>query len=176
MENNSTFFSEHWGDIASVVGVIISLIGFAVTIWGVLRSKTAAQRAKEEVTKVQETILKVDLVMEFSEAVTIIDEIKRLHRAAAWGILPDRYSALKRILISIRSANPDMSDTHKTSVQSAIQNFTDIEKKVERALTSQTSPPNVAKLNEIVSLQLDKLNEVLAAIKQEVRVEKHGST
>lgn len=168
------FFEDHWGDIASVVGVFISLVGFAVTIWGVLRSKNAAQKAEEEVSKVRETILNLDTVMGFSEAITIMDEIKRLHRATAWAILLDRYSALKRILISIRSANAEMSDDHKTAIQSAIQNFTDIEKKVERVLALQSNPPNVAKLNEIVSIQLDKLSEVLAAIRQEIGVEKHG--
>jgi ribosomal protein S13 len=170
-QNSSAFLNQHWGDIASVVGVFVSVIGFCITIWGVLRSKSAAQKAKEEVLKVRESISNMDTVMEFSAAVTVMDEIKRLHRAAAWAILPDRYSALKRLLISIKANNSDLSDEHKTALQSAIQNFTDIEKRVERTLSSEAEVPSVPALNAIVSTQLDRLFEVLASIRQVQGVE-----
>jgi hypothetical protein len=169
-----TFLDQHWGDIASVLGVLVSLVGFGITIWGVLRSKSAAQKAQEEVARVRETMLRLDTVMQFSEAITIMDEIKRLHRASAWVMLPDRYSALKRILISIRTLDFDINDDRKTVLQSAIQHFSDIEKKVEKSLATQSNLPNVARLNEIVSIQLDKLNEVLASIRQEIGVNEDG--
>jgi len=168
LDTLTTVIKDHWGDIASVVGVVVSLIGFAITIWGVLRSKTAAQKAKEEVSNVRETISRLDTAMEFSAALTMMDEIKRLHRAAAWIMLPDRYSALKRLLISIRTTNLDLADEHQAVLQGAIQHFTDLEKKVERALASNGSPPNVATVNEIVSAQLDKMSEVISAIRREV--------
>ncbi len=101
-----------------------------------------------------------------------MEEIKRLHRAAAWEILPDRYSTLKRLLISIRSVNVSMTDDQKSALQSAILNFSEIERKVERALALKTDLPKVDKLNTVVSLQLDKISEVLGTIKQEIGVEK----
>jgi hypothetical protein len=164
----------HWGDIASVVGVFISLIGFAITIWNVIRSKNAAQKAREAVDNVRETILRSDTIVDFSAVITTMEEIKRLHRTGNWIILPDRYSSLKRKLVKIRSTNPDLSDDYKTALQNAIQHFSNIEQKVERALASKKSPPNVAKLNEIVSAQLDTLNEVLTAIMRDVRMEGYG--
>ena len=174
LQSTSTFFTDHWGDLASIVGLLVSLVGFAITIWGVMRSKNAAQRAKEEVQRVRHSISMLDTVMDFSAAITIMDEIKRLHRASAWPMLPDRYSTLKRILITIRSSSDSISDEYKAALQSAILTFSDIEKKVEKALSTNTSPPKVAQLNEIVSVQLDRLNEVLATIKREAGVEIHG--
>jgi hypothetical protein len=148
LDTLTKFIEDHWGDIASVVGVLISLIGFGITIWGVLRSKNAAQRAEEAAKDVRQSLLKVDTVMELSAATTIMEEIKRLHRASAWVVLLDRYSTLRRLLISIKSANPQLADEHLSALQSAVQHFTDIERKVERSITAGNNPPNVASLNE----------------------------
>jgi hypothetical protein len=161
-------FFQRWGDIASVFGVIVSFVGFAVTIWGVIRSKNAAQKAEEEVLKVKGSILKLNTVMGFSEAITIMDEIKRLHRAAVWDVLPDRYSLLRRILIEIKSSNSALPDDYKEALQEAIRNFSAMENEIEWVLETREEPPNTAKLNEVVSIQLDKLSEVLAAVRQEV--------
>lgn len=172
-ESTPTFF-QRWGDFASVAGLIVSVIGFAFTIWGILRAKNAAQRAKEEARKVGETISKFDTMMELSEVITIMEEVKRLHRINAWVILPDRYSVLKRKLITIRSASSDISDEHRASLQGVIQNINEIEKKVERVLFTPDSSPNVVQMNEIVSEQLDTVNETLASLRQVIRMENHG--
>lgn len=176
MVQSPTFFENHWGDIASVIGVIISIIGFIFTIVGVRRSKNAAQRAEEAARDVQKVIFRSDIIMDLSAAVTIMDEIKRLHRVPAWVILPDRYSTLKRILVNINSSNSNLSKEHKTALQSAIQQFTDIERKVERALASESPYPNVAAINDIVSTQADKIGEVLATIRQDVGIINHGTS
>jgi hypothetical protein len=167
---------DHWGDLASVAGVLISIIGFVITITSVVRSKRAAQRVEEAVQDVRRSILQSDTVMELSQAVTIMEEIKRLHRTLVWGPLPDRYSTLRRLLISIRSANPQLRDEHLAALQGSILQFTQIEKKVERSLATGSSPPNVALLNEIVSEQADRMNEVLMVIRQDIGKETYGGS
>ncbi|HEY5838518.1 MAG TPA: hypothetical protein VIT19_05735 [Pyrinomonadaceae bacterium] len=50
-----------------------------------------------------------------------------------------------------------------------------MEKKVEQFLAGSTgTAPNQAKLNEVVSLQLDRVNDTLAAIKQQIGIEPYG--
>jgi hypothetical protein len=163
-----------WGNVASVFGLLASLIGFAITIWQVWRSREAAQMAEDAALKVRDAILRFDTVERFSAAITIMEEIKRLHRASAWQLLPDRYSSLRGLLITIRSSNPGLPNHSQSSLQGAIQHFSDIEKRVEKALANGSAPPDIAKLNGIVSAQIDKLSELLTAIKQEIGVEKHG--
>ena len=169
-----SFFEEHWGDIASVVGLIISIVGFIVTIRNVKRSKTAAQRAEEAATQTRDAIIRAETIIDFSAALTIMDEIKRLHRAGAWNYLPDRYSTLRKMLISIRTANITLSVQHQTALQGAIQHFSNIERRIERALISNSAKPDAAKLNAIVSTQIDKLSEVLTAIRQQIGVDHNG--
>lgn len=158
----------NWGDVASIIGLIITIISFIVILINVLRSKRAAEQAKVAVAQVREDLLKVDTVAEFSSALSCMDEIRRLHRQEAWEILPDRYSALKKSLISIKSSNPNMSDEHKKVIQSTIQIFTSIADQVETSLSLKESPPDIAKLNQIISKHIDKLQQVLIEIKKQI--------
>lgn len=149
-------------------------MGFVVTIVSVVASKKAAQRAEDAALEVRDKFLRTDTVMELSGAIAIMEEIKRMHRLDIWSLLPDRYSSLKRLLVTIRTSNPSLLPEHRALLLGAIQQFSDIERKVERALANHSSPSNVAKLNEIVSLQLDHTNEILAALRQEIGIEKNG--
>jgi len=81
---------------------------------------------------------------------------------------------LKRLLISIRTSSPYISETQKESLLAAIQHFSDMERKVERYLANpEQLPPNAAKLNDIVSLQLDRVNDTLSAIRQQIGMERY---
>lgn len=162
------------GDIASLLGLLVSVIGFIITILGVYRSKRAAEAAAESAKNVREEISRLDTMLDFSAAITIMEEIKRLHRTGAWQLLPDRYSTLRQKLILIRGVNTNLAEVHLAALQNAIQQFSDMERRIERALQSETNPPKVAKLNEIVSIQIDKLSEVLTAIRQETGTEIYG--
>lgn len=164
----------HWGDLASVAGVLISLVGFGITIRSVVLSKRAAEKAQESAQRVREGMLRSDTMVDLSAAVSIMDEIKRLHRASGqWPVLLDRYSALKGLLISIRASSPFLREEHRAALLGAMQQFSTIEESVERALASKR-PLKVAALNQIVSDQLDKLNELLAFIKLEIGEQSHG--
>jgi len=73
------------------------------------------------------------------------------------------------MLISIRSMNPDLPVEHRTAIQNALQQFSDIEKAVEKSLATN-KPPNWARLNIIVSAQTDRLIEILEEIKRDIGV------
>jgi hypothetical protein len=173
MLRSLTTWAGEWGDLASVADLFLSIFGFALTIFGVWRSKKSAQRAEEAVERMRKVILRSDTIADFSAVLTVMEEIKRLHRVNAWHLLPDRYSLLRRKLVTIRTANAGFSEEHQTALQSAVQHFTSIEQRVERSLASNTAPPNAAKLNQIVSAQIDRLEEVLTTLKANIGVE-HG--
>lgn len=156
------------GDLASIVGLLVAIIGFCVTIISVVRSKKAAERAEDAALQVRQDIAHFETVVDFAAALSSIDEIKRLNREGAWRVLPDRYAALRKALISIRKANPGLSSQHQTHLQSAIQHCSLMEGQVERALEAQSAPPRFTKLNEILSQQADHLNEILVEIKMKI--------
>jgi hypothetical protein len=100
----------HLGDLASLAGVAISLIGFVVAIWNIRRSKSAAERAEAAAMDAQRMIRVFEAVSDFSAAIALMEEIKRLHRTTGpIQILPDRYAALRKMLIGVRALNPTIT-------------------------------------------------------------------
>jgi hypothetical protein len=163
----SAFFLSNWVNLVTVLGVIVTIVGFIVTIQTLIRTKKAAMAAREaaEATKMQ--LSRVDTMSDFSSAIEIMDEIKRLHRARAWDLVPDRYSILRRLLTSIQALNPDLSKEQKTLLAGAAAQFRTMEHQVEQARArNQLTELNLARFNRIVTAQLDELDKVMLSIKQ----------
>ena len=151
-------------DIAHI-DLLLGIVGFGLTFWGIWRSKTAAEIAEKAAERARDAIIRTDTIALISAAVTAMDEIKRLHRVPAWQILPDRYSQLRKLLISVRGANANLQPDYASVLQGAIQQFSTMEDEVERALTSNRAPPNQARLNRIVSTQGDNLLHVFSSVR-----------
>lgn len=156
------------GDFASIIGVLISLIGFGVTIYNVVRSKTAAEKAEHAAQKTREDINRINVVMEFASAISAMEEIKRLQRREAWELLPERYSSLRTLLISIKTAAAGLTNSQKSSIQSSIQHLTNLESQVEQKLAKGADSLNAPDLNLVLSKQLNKLNELMVIIKTRI--------
>lgn len=158
----------HIGDIASILGVLLSLVGFWLTFNQAKNARTAAQQAKEEVQKLRQTLSQVNTIADLTAAMGAMEELKRLNRTkTSWYILPDRYSAIRWMLTTIRSANPDFSGKHKLALQDTVQRLSIIEEQVESALATETTDIlDSAEFNRVISEQMDKLNEVLILLKQ----------
>jgi|ERR1039457_5090261 hypothetical protein len=154
------FFAENWGSIATV-------LGFVVTIWTLVRTKTAAVAARQAAEATKAQLSRVDTMTEFSSAIAIMDEIKRLHRVRAWELLPDRYSILRRLLASIQTLNPDLTDDHRSILGGAIVQFRTMEHQVETArAANRHAELDLARLNRTVAKQLDELDKVMLSIRQ----------
>lgn len=147
-----------WADVADLAGLIITLIGFGLTLWGLRRARLAVERARE-------SIQKFNVAANFSAAISGMEEIKRLHRQAAWPILPDRYSDLRRILISIKENFNNFSDEEKSVITSSIQQLTNMEAAVESALQNNKPPPQVTRLNRILSDHIGAAQELLERLR-----------
>lgn len=158
-----------WGDAASLMGLAVALVGFALTLVNVARSRSAAERAEQAANNARQSIRYVTSIAELASALAILEEIKRLQRQNAWPVIPDRYSILRLKLISIRSTTTLITEDQRQVLQDAIVQLAELEQKVERALARNTTPPNPAKLNEIVSSLLGQIHLVLSDLQQQLR-------
>lgn len=152
------------GDLASMAGLLVSVVGFALTIWGVMRSKGAAERAEQAAAETRQTIRLLDTVVDFTTAIGALEEIKRLHRTANWPLLPERYTTIRRLLVTLRTTNPHMTSNQRNVVQSALANLIVIENLVEKGLVNPGSL-NAAKFNSSISNDIDNLLAVLTELK-----------
>ncbi|HEX8210751.1 MAG TPA: hypothetical protein VF584_11290 [Longimicrobium sp.] len=158
-------WADRWGNLAGVADLFLSIIGFAATLYGLWRATTAAQAAERAATGAREALLRSGNIAELATVMSVMEEIKRLHRIGAWPLLLDRYSILRRSLISIRSSSPSLGDEDTKTLQGAIRHFAAIEQAVEKALDTGGAPTNVPKLNKIVSQQIDLLEELLTSLR-----------
>jgi hypothetical protein len=128
------------GIFATVVGLAVSILGFVFTFREVRRAKTAAEQARQVARETKRSLLAANALVDFASAMAIMEEIRRLHRESAWRILPDRYSALRHALISVRSDHPFLTDFQKSVIQASVVQIRSMEQMVERALARNTVP------------------------------------
>ena len=155
------------GSAASVAGVALSLIGFAITIRNVYVSRRAAERAEVAAIEAREAVRLFDTIQELAMALSALEEVKRLHRDHSWAALPERYSALRKRLITIRQANVSLSEEQSSRLQRAITYLADMEKTVERSLDEKRPIERIARFNERASDHETQLQELLVDIRRQ---------
>lgn len=150
----------HVGDLASIAGVAISLVGFLVTVLSVQRSKAAAFRAEAAANEARRMIRTFETVSDFSAAIALMEEIKRLHRAGQMEIVLDRYASLRKVLIGVRRLAPMLDDDGDSKIQNAVTTLATIEDLVERT-KAQGAAPDFVRINRLLSRDIDELHAVL---------------
>jgi hypothetical protein len=151
------------GDLASIAGLIISVIGFIATLWNVRRSRRAAERAEASANEARLLVRTYQSVADFSAAIAIMEEIKRLHRTGQADMLLDRYAALRKVLVGVRRLSLMIDDEKDQLIQSAIATLTSIEGVVERSRAEGTTP-NFVRLNRLLSKEIDGLHSILVGL------------
>jgi hypothetical protein len=170
---NNLLESVTLGNILSLAANILALIGIALTYREARKSKTAAQQANDAVRKARDDIRKGNTLAQIAEALTIMEEIKREQRAKVWDLLPERYSTLCGKLSFIQGANLQLTKNNKTILTGAITQFRFTEKQIDTALFSGRHgdtevPLDVARLNEHLSEQSDKVGRILIEIQTSI--------
>jgi hypothetical protein len=144
---------------------LLSVIGFAITLRNVYVSRRAAERAEAASVETREALRLFDTVQELASAVAALEEVKRLQRERAWPTLPERYSALRKSLITIRHSHVALTANQQTRVQAAITFLAEMEKRVERSLDHQQPIEKISRFNELASRHVTELHELLLEIR-----------
>jgi hypothetical protein len=157
-------FCDHWGNASSIVGFVITILGFPFALLGIVSAKRAAKQAEVAARLTKESILRSETITNFAKAIEIMEFIKSRNRADAWIESMDRVAQLRRILVELRANSPQLSENQTLIIGGMSAQFADIEKKLERRQNGKTEP-SVARINQIVSLQIDALHEISISIK-----------
>ncbi|RLU07406.1 hypothetical protein CS078_10330 [Pseudomonas prosekii] len=167
IEFNQVLQDYRVGDYAGLLGLLISLIGFFFTIKTTLASRAASEQAAAAVESVRSDLRKGETVADFATALAVMDEIKRMHRADSLVFLPDRYSSLKKFLVSIKASNPMLAEADQSAIQSAIAKFSAMENFIEKSIRMAV-PVEHDKMNGQVSKHYDVIQALLVKIKNEI--------
>lgn len=154
-----------YGSIASIAGALIGVVGFSLTLMNVARTRSAAARAENSAQQVLRRVQLYDLLSDITQAISLVEELKRIHRLQDWKVTLERYAELKKVLIAIRDTSVDLTEEQQSQLQGAITNLSDIEDQVERALEKGTSVKQVHRINGIMTKQAENLYELLIQIR-----------
>jgi hypothetical protein len=110
----------------------------------------------------------MNAIQELNDAIRSLQDIRRLHRYQVWELLPDRYASLRQDLIAIKGRTPSLTQSHKDSIQGAIQQLSIMEGQVESAIAGQGAP-QVQQINKAVSRQIDRLAILLVELQNDVK-------
>ena len=80
-------------------------------------------------------------------------------------LLLERYSAIRYTLVQINASSGLLNENQQAKLQEAVVQIVIVSEKIERSVSSNQSPKNVAALNRIISEQMDSLGIILTELK-----------
>ena len=150
------FFSNHWGSLFSVIGVVVSVIGLAWAILEAHGARSAAQSAERATIETRNSVRRHLVATDLERASSHIRSLKLMHREGRWEAALEQYQTLTAIIsdIIIRSPGAD-SEIHRRLTQAKSSLYV-MEYHVDQARVGGASGPDDwdrmnQDLNEILS-------------------------
>jgi hypothetical protein len=134
------------------LGAYISALGLMVSIYAAIKARTAAQAASQA----RDELHKFDAVVALSDIVRRMDDLKAFHRQGITSGLPERYSAVRLLLVDIKRRTPGLSTAQRDHIQLAVQFLHEMESHVDK----RSTVPD-ARSNGILNTHTDRLVDLL---------------
>ncbi len=148
---------------------ILAIIGLVITIVGFLITGITAVKALKIAKGIKSKVIAIDSVSDLTKAHTIIDEISRYLRSRTWLGLPERCTALRHILVAVKSSNASLSDEHQKILRKAISTVQAIEQKISANIQTGLTEIEANKTDGILIKVSDSLNTLNIQVKQKVQ-------
>ncbi len=95
------FWSTNWGDIATVVGILVSFGGFIWAIREAQGAKSASKAAEKAASETRDQIAKHLQTVDLQRAIGLIERIKTLHDNGRWEPAREHYQTLRAMLSDV---------------------------------------------------------------------------
>lgn len=101
------FWSVTWGDIATIVGIIVSLCGIGWAIKEARGARSASEAAKTAASETRDQITHHLQTVDLQRAIGLIERIKTLHDNDRWEASAELYQTLREMLSEVIARCPD---------------------------------------------------------------------
>jgi hypothetical protein len=162
--------STAFGNIVSLIGVIVTVGGFTATIIGVYRARSAASAAEQAAGRVRDDLTKADVISDCAQAIKILELIRRDQRQGEPNLpaIIDSYEDVRGYIVRVREsefiASKEDSERFSMLVNSCRSNVTEIEIAIK-----EPSRIDTIKMNDTVSAMIDSANAVLIHLRKSLR-------
>jgi hypothetical protein len=163
-------FKQHYGNIASVVGLVVSVLGFSFTLWQVRKSRTAAERAQ---VIAREAIARVSSRLFFTQvttAVRLVQEVRSFCRATDWHRAIDRCEQLRMVLAGVVD-DSRLQDDERGAVGTAMDDLLLILQRLEvitQGKKQQTIAPRMMESLDRIVISFTRIDGRLRTLDLEV--------
>ena len=158
------FLSNHWGNISSVIGVVVSVVGLAWAIREASRARSAAQSAEQAAIEARNSIGHRLAATDLQRAIGLIQRLKSLHREGYWEAALEQYQSLRAIISNITARRPDLNPEIHQLLASARENISEMEDHVETQVSRELEPDNLNVLNRQLNTIQSNLERISSSI------------
>lgn len=161
------FLINHWGGLASVIGVVVSVIGLGWAIREARKARAAAQSAEEmaEAVKLEalESIGRHFLAVEIERAIALIQRLKLLHSTGRWEAALEQYQTLRALTSSIIARSPEQERTRRERLVSSRALISDMESYVDSRDNEELRSEGGSTLNQQLNAIQSDLEDMATA-------------
>ena len=164
------FFDKHWGDLASVVGLVVSVVGFWYAIWLARQARNAAEQARDAAEAARDRIFSLDTIKDLTAAKMSLNEIIRLQRLSArnvpWDIVLERYGSSRDSLVRC-AESLGVPDAQRQSIGEAVALLGIMVEDIDTARVEEDPGQlDMVRFNRSLSTVIDELERARIAIER----------
>ena len=154
------FLQNHWGDLASALGLAVGALGLAMAAWAALNARSAKQAAVEARDRIGRSLAATDL----ERSVALIQRLKLLHRNERWEAALEQYQALRAMPSSIIIRHADLEPGERARLVEARTLITSMERQVDEALVDGKRVENLTAMNSQLNQIQSDLEDMAGAV------------
>ena len=158
------FWSTTWGDVATVVGIIVSLGGLGWAIKEARGARSASKAAEAAASETRDQIAQHLQAVELQRAIGLIDRIKTLHDNDRWEASRELYQTLRAMLSDVIVRCPEDQVDVREKLATARTIVRDIEDFVRGRDGSAIPKHERVRLNQRVNEIQSNLEELASNI------------
>lgn len=158
------FLQDYWGDLFSVLGVVVSIVGLVWAIRVARGARTAAKAAKKATQETTDRIGRTLVVVDLERAVALIQLLKLLHRVGRWDAALEQYQLLRRMLSSILSRHTDLEMDRRTRLAEARTQVSIMEQSVEKMTALNVTADHQVRFSRQLNKVQTELEEVASTL------------
>ncbi len=146
------FWKEHYGNVASVVALLLTVVGFIVTWWKQHKLREATEAAQRQALQVVHSFTERLASADLTNVVALARELRQTVGAKNWDRVADRAERL-RTLLGHMIVSRSLADAERTFLRASVDDAHLILQAAEKALKQsdgQLSPQAMKTLDKLI--------------------------
>lgn len=148
-----SYLKEHYGDLASVIALVITLVGFFITIRNTKKAKEEAEEAKRAAREMAQRIGGYLLINEVTSCLQFVRAADSACRERRWSEALDRCDDARTHLSRLRE-NPGLQEAEVDALDTMTKQISKLIQSIQRSRKSDPprdlSPQKMQDLHEMV--------------------------